>query len=171
MLDREPHRLEQEPLNRQQQQHVEKQDVIAGGFLEPTNYKGAFLGTNWAAGWSSYSRLQAIAACDPITGGTAVPDEATGLAFESASRMTWNDQVTPNPYATRLFDVIRSATPSDFSTATCVETGDGNTTADDATVPAPGAGFYYLVRAVNRCGDGTLGFRSNGVERTGSSCP
>jgi hypothetical protein len=69
------------------------------------------------------------------------------------------------------FDVLRSTTASNFTTATCIDPDGVDTTAVDATTPAAGQTFFYLVRAGNDCGEGTLGFRSSGVERVGSSCP
>ncbi len=39
-------------------------------------------------------------------------------------------------------------------------------TLSDATVPAPGAGFWYLSRGENACGNGTYGTQSNGSSRT-----
>jgi hypothetical protein len=44
----------------------------------------------------------------------------------------------------------------------------------DGLIPAPGFGFYYLVRGHNICGDGTYGFDSNGMERVSegvNGCP
>jgi len=71
------------------------------------------------------------------------------------------------------YDTLRSANPSDFVTlGLCVETNDGpNTTSADSTTPSSGETFYYLVRARNVCPLGSLGLRSNGTERTGTTCP
>jgi hypothetical protein len=44
----------------------------------------------------------------------------------------------------------------------------------DASIPATGDGFWYLVRGRNSCplsGVGTYGYRSNGIERIVSACP
>ena len=73
-----------------------------------------------------------------------------------------------------VYDTLRSLDPSDFTASTCVESDDGSdTVATDATEPAAGAAFYYLVRAQNACpsGDGPLGHDSSGGERAGRSCP
>ena len=45
------------------------------------------------------------------------------------------------------------------------------TTIDDASIPAPWDGFYYLVRARNVCGTGSWGKNSNEVERVSLTCP
>jgi hypothetical protein len=42
----------------------------------------------------------------------------------------------------------------------------------DATVPAPGTGFWYLSRGENTCvGNGTYGTQSNATPRISSTCP
>jgi len=37
--------------------------------------------------------------------------------------------------------------------------------------PLPGVGFYFVVRGKNRCGVGTYGNDSSGVERVNVACP
>jgi hypothetical protein len=46
-----------------------------------------------------------------------------------------------------------------------------STTLVDATVPAPGSGFWYLSRGENACGNGTYGTQSNATPRTTTTCP
>ena len=42
----------------------------------------------------------------------------------------------------------------------------------DATIPAPGTGFWYLSRAENACvGNGTYGTQSNATPRNSTTCP
>ena len=65
----------------------------------------------------------------------------------------------------------RSSAANNFSSATCVETNGGDNKAVDTFDPSAGSSSFYLVRARNRCGLGTLGRTSSGVERTGASCP
>jgi hypothetical protein len=67
-------------------------------------------------------------------------------------------------------DVLRSTSPSNFGSASCVESDDFDTTALDATAPSSGQVFHYLLRAEASCGSGTLGYQSNGTERSGVSC-
>jgi hypothetical protein len=77
----------------------------------------------------------------------------------------------------QYFDVLSkngasSTAAADFTTGTsCIETNDTDTTASAAGTPAAGTVDFYLVRAGNACGEGTLGFRSSGTERAGTSCP
>lgn len=54
---------------------------------------------------------------------------------------------------------------------TCLASGGTGNQVTDASVPPPGAGFYYLVRGSNVCGVGTYGATSAGVERVTSACP
>ena len=46
-----------------------------------------------------------------------------------------------------------------------------STTLNDASVPVSGAGFWYLSRGDNACGQGTLGTRSGGAPRITTTCP
>jgi hypothetical protein len=140
----------------------------ADGFFEPAAYRGAFANpNNWAVGWSTLSRLGYFPKCDTVDFPNAVPDEVEGVAFVNKNVLAWNAL----PFNNGGYDVVRSTTASDFTSATCVETGDGDSGATDATVPAAGQVFHYLVRGGNPCGAGTLGYRSNGVERIGVVCP
>ncbi len=142
--------------------------VPADGFLAPVSYRGAFANpNNWAVGWSTLSRLGYFPKCDLVDFPSAVPDEVEGVAFLNKEILSWNALAFNN----LGYDVVRSTSASDFTTGTCVEKGDGDTAATDAAVPASGQVFHYLVRGGNPCGVGTLGYRSNGVERTGVVCP
>jgi hypothetical protein len=69
------------------------------------------------------------------------------------------------------FDLIRSTDPSDFSAGACVASGDTSASATDGTLPALGQTFFYVARASNSCGDGTVGAGSNGTERVAAACP
>ena len=70
-----------------------------------------------------------------------------------------------------FYDLLRSTSPS-FAGALCVETDDPmDTDASDASVPSPGQIHFYLARAGNPCGEGSLGTTSAGAVRTGASCP
>ena len=67
------------------------------------------------------------------------------------------------------YDLLRSDLAQDFTAASCI-TVDGTTSATDPATPASGDVFFYLVRATNSCGAGTLGLNSQGVERVGAGC-
>jgi hypothetical protein len=102
-----------------------------------------------------------------VNGVGAVPDEVPSLSFIDKSNLTWTRFVNDASF----YDLVRANTPNGFAAAACSETNGSDGDSFDATVPAPGAGFYYLVRAENACGQGTLGRSASGVERTGVSCP
>jgi len=136
------------------------------GFFTAANYKGAFApGSYWAKKWSTLERLGYLENCTNGVG--AAPDEVAGIAFVDKSNVIWTKFV--NGAAT--YDLIRADTPNGFAAGTCVETKGSSAHTLDGSTPAPNAAFYYLVRASNSCGSGTLGRRSNGVERAGVSCP
>jgi hypothetical protein len=102
------------------------------------------------------------------------PGEVRDLEFTGRDTLTWNEPVELGGTLVR-YDTLRSADPGDYLTAvTCVESDDGSDRlASDGGTPLPGLPFYYLVRAENDCalGQGSLGRRTNGSEREGSSCP
>jgi hypothetical protein len=141
----------------------------ADGFFEPAPYRGAFNGgNNWAKGWSTMDRLAYIPKCDLVSSPNATPNEVRALTFVNKTTMVWTPPLGDD---VDTYDTVRSTTASNFTTATCVETNDFDTSAVDTATPSAGQTFFYLVRAGNACGDGTLGFRSSGVERAGGTCP
>jgi len=101
------------------------------------------------------------------------PSEVRDLLFADGATLVWMAPAFPGT-TTDFFDLIRSGTPADFVTsAICVASHISNITATDAASPAPGAAFFYLVRAQDGCpnGQGSLGTTSGGTMRTGRSCP
>ena len=111
--------------------------------------------------------------CDDANGTVWARPGPTGcLGFLDEETMTWCAPGSTGGTAALLYDVVRSDTPSDFLTSTlCVETDDSDLSALDATIPAPGGVRYYLPRAQNACGEGSLGTTSAGAPRVGRSCP
>lgn len=108
------------------------------------------------------------AAGDPAV--WAIPGEATSVRFPTpgdTATLQWTAPAAPGGTLLR-YDLLRSASKSDFSAAACVASGLTATTAADATAPA--SALYYLVRSRNACG-GNLGAGSNGVPRSGAACP
>ncbi len=89
--------------------------------------------------------------------------------------MTWDAPAAVGANLAPVYDLLRSGLPNDFSAvAICVESDDGaDRMATDASDPAPGELYHYLVRAENDCptGPGDLGDDSAGLERPGRSCP
>lgn len=109
----------------------------------------------------------------------AQPGEARSLTLThvratGVTTLTWLIPTAPGGTSV-LYDTLRATGPTAFGTAVCVETNDGsNTTATDSVKPAVANAFDYLVRAENSCpssGQGSLGKRSDGTDRTGRACP
>jgi VCBS repeat protein len=100
--------------------------------------------------------------------GTAfrVPLEVTSVRFRSNSTLEWNSATAGSGSGGR-YDVIRGTlAPGSGSAETCLANDATTRTLTDGDVPAPGMGFYYLIRASNACGVGTLG-----PGRSSEACP
>lgn len=102
------------------------------------------------------------------------PAEASNLRVPAGNRhkFVWDSfeyvGATPTGH-----DLLRSSVASNFldhPSVTCIEPSGLDHEATDLTVPTPGVVFFYLARGRNNCGPGTLGARSNGVEREGRDC-
>ena len=140
------------------------------GFFTPAGYRGAFGTSNWAAKWSNLGRLGYFATCAGSL--VAVPDEVSNMAvLGDLNSYQWDAPTLPGLKGTQVYDVLRSSNPQTFTGAACVESNDADTNVTDLAAPARGQAHFYLVRAENSCGSGTLGFRSDGTERTGVTCP
>jgi len=104
----------------------------------------------------------------------STPGEVGVARFADRDTLSWTPPSQPGG-ALPMYDVIRSAIPTDFITnAVCVSTGDPSTSATVEDDPLfPGAVFNYLVRAGNGCptGEGPVGERSDGTPRSARSCP
>ena len=122
--------------------------------------------------------------CDgTVDNGFIVPGMVAGLSvLPDRITFTWSAE----PQAER-YDVVRGdvvtllAAGGDFgaSLLACVEDDSVDTSALDELGPAPGAAFYYLVRAERACRSGTyddggagqVGDRDAGVAASPSRCP
>jgi len=108
--------------------------------------------------------------CDgTVDGPAAKPQEVTRLTVGSdAATLSWGA-------AGATYDLLRGALADlpvgNKPSETCRASGNTTTTATDASVPAVGRGFWYLVRAVNPCGRGTYGSASGGAESVSTACP
>jgi hypothetical protein len=147
------------------------------GFFSPAPYRGAFSpGSNWAAGWSSMARLGYYSVCG-AGAGSSVPEEVRNVTLggpfrNDPTRIDWSPPAGTGSGAGIFYDVLRSGSSGNFGAATCLESNDGSdTSVTDTAVPALGQAFNYLIRAGATCGEGSLGERSSGVERTGVTCP
>jgi len=103
--------------------------------------------------------------------GTAflVPREVSGARFRSRTELDWNGAVAGSGSGA-LYDVVRGRLSQPGTAETCLANGVAPRTLIDDTNPDPGTGFYYLIRASNACGTGSLGGRSSGVPRPSGAC-
>lgn len=98
-----------------------------------------------------------------------LPGATSALTLDVAGDVVWAAPILPGANAVS-YDLLRAASASDFSAATCLESDEADLIAFDAANPASGELWLYLVRSRNVCG-GTLGTDSAGTERTGVACP
>jgi len=111
--------------------------------------------------------------CAPADGGAfEVPFEIQGVLFADATSFGW-DSDEENSGSGTVYDVMRGdvATLSSGYAGSCTDPQQGATDSTDTDPLPPGAGFYYLVRGSNACGDGTWGFDSDDAERMSNACP
>jgi hypothetical protein len=101
------------------------------------------------------------------------PGEPSGLVFASDRRtMTWSGPADPGGSdVTLLYDALRSSAPGAFSTGICIASDQADLVAEDPDSPSAGALFFYLARAQNECGEGSLGKDSAGDPRPDRACP
>jgi hypothetical protein len=106
------------------------------------------------------------------SGAFALPGEVGDLAFDDDKlALAWTS-AAPASGALTVHDLARGALDAfPVGAGACVSSGVSGDRSTDATLPAPGHGFWYLVRARNSIGTGTYGYRSSGSERITSSCP
>lgn len=106
------------------------------------------------------------------------PGEVVGGAAAKSGAiltLTWSPPADPGATAP-TYDVLRSSDPKSFTGASAICLADPNpsdTTVSDTQNPLPNKLFAYLIRAKNGCaaGVGSLGTNSQGVPRSGRSCP
>ena len=97
------------------------------------------------------------------------PGEIQDLRFTDPTTLVWD----VHPAAGR-YNVYRDslAALSSLGYGACVQTNLSVPTASEALPLLPGSGYFFLVTVENRLfEEGTKGFDSNGVERTGTVCP
>jgi len=104
----------------------------------------------------------------------AVPAEVGGVLFGAdRATLSWSS-AAPGSGSGTVHDVVRGALGELPVGSGASETCLGSTAAamwTDAAVPANGAGFWYLVRGSNVCGDGTYGTESDGTPHITTACP
>ena len=98
------------------------------------------------------------------------PLEVTGLDFVDIDTLSWNPERAAGSY--RLYRG-ELASLSGLGYGSCLLANILPPTAEEASVPASGEGFFYLVTSTNRLyEEGSKGSDSNGVERPNpAACP
>ncbi len=86
---------------------------------------------------------------------------------ETTNNLTWSAPIEPG-CVQPVYDVLRSVSASDFSSAYCVVSNITSLSATDNEAPSPI--LFYLVRVENSCGS-NMGTDSNNNPRSGASCP
>jgi len=102
----------------------------------------------------------------------AAPGPVLGPTLAKAGSVVtleWQAPVSPGA-ATVVYDVLRSPSASDFSSAVCLEQNDTDHTAVDPDALDPGDVRAYLVRVENGCG-AEMGQDSAGLPHEGPACP
>jgi len=105
--------------------------------------------------------------CAPSDPTARRPDGVTGLVLfktdPQTAHMTWDGAAGADHYTVLRGD-LSIVDASDYGT--CLAGFIADPQLDDGQLPAPGAGFSYLVLGVDAwCGDGPLGYLSDGSER------
>jgi len=114
--------------------------------------------------------------CAPADPGAyAVPGEVSALTFDpDLVSLAW-DSASPGAGTLTVHDLLRGALGQlpvgSGALETCVVSGSANPDGVDATVPAPGAGYWYIARGRNDCGAGPWGAATSGAPRITTVCP
>ena len=87
--------------------------------------------------------------------------------------LTWADQAASAVYDIAGGAIADLATDGGPINAGCLADDlPAPTWSDPRPDPAPGSGYYYVVRAQKSCADGTYGFATSGLERLlPTACP
>ena len=114
--------------------------------------------------------------CNAGDGGAFVSAHpVAGVRFDSPEQIGWDGQEISAGTGT-TYDISRgnlSALHANGNTtdAGCLDSGMTQASGSDSEVPALGAGYYYIVRASNSCGNGGWGASSAGAIRFGTFFP
>ena len=97
------------------------------------------------------------------------PGEVQDVLFVDNTTLVWDVAVAAGTYS--MYRGLIGSLPG-LAFGICTQQNLLVPTTTDATLPAVGAGFFYLITVENRLGEeGTKGFTSSGAERLGSACP
>ena len=91
----------------------------------------------------------------------------------ASATLTWSAPASPGATSV-VYDTLRSTSAADFNApATCLDSNAADLMTVDGTIPAVGSRLFYLIRVENACltNPSNMGTNSQGVPRTGRSCP
>ncbi len=104
----------------------------------------------------------------------AIPHEIQALRFENKTTLSWDSEAlyagSGIRYDLLAGDLSDVGTYRAHSGDRCVSDDIAATNAIDQVVPAPGTGFFYLVRGNNGCGAGRYQTGIGGVDRAATAC-
>lgn len=100
--------------------------------------------------------------------------EVQNLVFQNSQTLSWDTVSVPDGSIVS-YDIVKGGLTElrqtgNFDVAICASDGQIGIQLTDPTEPALGQAFYYLVRSVTPCSEGSYGNGANG-ERTTFSCP
>lgn len=113
--------------------------------------------------------------CAPADGTAfARPREIDNLRWQAATQLAWDSDAAYSGSGTR-YDVLRGelaqvALLAGASGDFCMADDHPDTGIGALPVPSPGAGFFYLVRGDNACGQGRYETASDGRDRLSPAC-
>ena len=111
--------------------------------------------------------------CAPTDAGViAIPGEVEGLRWLSNGILEWASAIPTAGSATD--HIVYRGDLGDYPVAAanpCSATRLSAARLTSPEIPAPGAGYWYVIQALNSCGSGGLGSWGDGTPRDAPSCP
>jgi hypothetical protein len=97
------------------------------------------------------------------------PDLGSSLRFLNGQTLSWSAAEGATAYNVYRGTFDGGAWSFDHA---CFAPGVAGTSSNDASIPSPGHGFYYIVAVKNACGEGSLGVSTNGSQvPNAAACP
>jgi hypothetical protein len=119
--------------------------------------------------------------CDPDIGAYERPPATAvvwGLKWSGKTLLNWIGVEGASGYDVVKGDLLLLRATGQFSTSllSCLENDGTDTQASDPAIPAPGGGFYYLVRAIpggtyDCACPSQAGPRDAGIQASPAACP